>query len=167
MDGPVIRLRGMRPDEYDAYTDARERDAAESLSGSMPFEQGLAEARQDTARFLSEGLATAGHRLLVAENIDGEVVGFAWLGLVHPRTRSPESAWLYDLRIDERHRRRGYGDAMLVAIEQFARDAGAATLELNVFGHNRAATALYTNRGYHVTTQQMAKPLRPLPPAKI
>ena len=32
-------------------------------------------------------------------------------------------------------------------------------LGLNVFGHNRAAIALYESAGYAVTAQQMAKPL--------
>jgi GNAT superfamily N-acetyltransferase len=159
MDAPKIQVRDMRPDEYEAYTAQRERDTAESLSPSMPYEQGLAEARQGTARFLPDGLATPGHRLLAAENADGDVVGHAWLGLADPRTGSPESAWLYDIRVGEAHRRRGYGDAMLAEIERIAREAGARTLGLNVFGRNRTAIALYTARGYDVTTQQMHKPL--------
>jgi GNAT superfamily N-acetyltransferase len=155
MEVPEIRLREMRPDEYAPYTAERERDTAASLSTTVSYEQGLAEARQGTARFLPDGLATAGHRLLVAENVDGEVVGHAWLGLADPRTGSTESAWLYDIRIGETHRRRGYGKALLAAVEQTARAAGATTLGLNVFGSNHAAIALYTARGYQVTTQQM------------
>ena len=76
------------------------------------------------------------------------------------QSRSPESAWLYDIRIVETHRRRGYGNALLAALEQVARDAGATMLGLNVFGRNHPAIALYTARGYQVTTQQMHKPLR-------
>jgi GNAT superfamily N-acetyltransferase len=161
MEEPRIHLRDMRSDEYPAYTAERERDAAESLSATMPYEQGLAEARQGTARFLPDGLATAGHRLLVACDADGEVVGHAWLGLADPRTGSPESAWLYDIRISEARRRHGYGNALLAALEQVAREAGASTLGLNVFGRNRTAIALYAARGYQVTTAQMHKPLGP------
>jgi GNAT superfamily N-acetyltransferase len=157
----TIRLRDMQAHEYESYTTERERDTAQSLAGSVPEDEALAEARAATARFLPDGLQTVGHRLLVAENADGEVVGCAWLGLHDPRTGSPEQAWLYDIRIGEDHRRRGYAGAMLAVIEDLARAAGATTLGLNVFGHNRGAVALYEQRGYVVTTQQMAKSLEP------
>ena len=45
METPAVRLRDMRPDEYDAYTAEREHDTAESLSFSMPYEAGLTEVR--------------------------------------------------------------------------------------------------------------------------
>ena len=159
--GLPIRLRDMRPDEYDAYTAERERDAADALSPLMPFEQGLEEARQGTARFLPDGLVTAGHRLIVAENADGEAVGHAWLGLTDPRTHSSEAAYLYDIRIRVEQRRRGYANAMLAAVEELAREAGAKSVGLNVFARNRGAVALYTSRGFDITTQQMSKPLVP------
>src|SRR5690606_39177531 len=76
-----LRLRDMRPDEYDSYTAQRERDTAAALAGSMSDQDALIEARRATERFLPDGLATPRHRLLVAENGSGEVVGHAWLGL--------------------------------------------------------------------------------------
>ncbi len=159
MERTSIRLRDMRLDEYDAYTAERERDTVAALAESMPTEQAIEEARQGTARFLPNGLATVRHRLLVAENADGHVVGHAWLGLDDPRTGSPGRAWLYDIRVRPAHRRRGYADAMLAAIEDLARADGATSLGLNVFGHYGGAIALYTSRGFEVTTQQMTKPL--------
>jgi GNAT superfamily N-acetyltransferase len=155
----VIALRDMRPDEYDAYTAERERDTVESLSGVLPPDAAAAEARHGTERFLPDGLATPGHRLLVAESEEGDVVGHAWLGLAEPRTGSTETAWLYDIRVRPEHRRRGYAAAMLTALEAIARQAGARSLGLNVFGPTHGAIALYTASGYEVTTQQMAKRL--------
>jgi len=149
----------MRPDEYDAYTAERERDTAESLSSSMPYAAAHDQARRSTARFLPDGAATAGHRLLIAENADGDVVGHVWLGFTDPRTGSRDSAYLYDIRVPEAHRRRGYANAILAAVEDIARDAGATALGLNVFGHNHGAIALYSGRGYEVTTQQMSRDL--------
>jgi GNAT superfamily N-acetyltransferase len=122
-------------------------------------DEAAAEARRGTERFLPDGLATPGHRLLVAQSADGEVVGHAWLGLSEPRTGSTETAWLYDIRVAPEHRRQGYAAQMLAALEALAKQAGAHSLGLNVFGPNRAAIALYTARGYEVTTQQMAKRL--------
>ena len=167
----MIALREMRPDEYDAYTAERELDTVESLSDVLPPDEAAAEARRGTERFLPDGLATPGHRLLVAElspplgapcawpAAEGAVVGYAWLGLAEPRTGSTETAWLYDIRVAPEHRRRGHAAAMLTALEAVAREAGARSLGLNVFGPNRAAIALYTAQGYEVTTQQMAKRL--------
>jgi GNAT superfamily N-acetyltransferase len=160
MNVPVVALRDMRQDEYDAYTAEREAQFIASIGGSVPLDVAREQAREGRERFLPDGLASAGHRLLVAENDAGEVVGQAWLGLAEPRTGSTETAWLYDIRVVQRHRRSGYARAILAVLEAQAREAGAIRIGLNVFGHNRAAVALYESSGYDVTTQQMAKPLR-------
>jgi GNAT superfamily N-acetyltransferase len=156
----TVTLRDMRDDEYDAYADEQARQYVRSLTGTVTSEAAVAKARRDREEFLPHGPATERHRLLVAENADGEVVGHVWLGLDEPRTKSPETAWLYDIRVVPAHRRAGYGAAILAAVEAMARDAGALRLGLNVFGDNKAAIALYERGGYQVTTQQMAKRLR-------
>jgi ribosomal protein S18 acetylase RimI-like enzyme len=69
-------------------------------------------------------------------------------------------AWLHDIKVEEAHRRSGYATAILAAVEELAREAGATQLGLNVFGDNLPAIALYHACGYEVTTQQMAKRLR-------
>jgi GNAT superfamily N-acetyltransferase len=160
MTPSAVTMRDMRQDEYDAYTAERELDFAESLDGVLPFEAALEQARQGTARFLPDGLATEGHRLLVAENAAGQAVGYTWIGFVDPRSKSTETAWLHDIRVAQPHRRCGYGRAMLAAVEALARDTGAVRLGLNVFGRNLAAIALYEACGYEVTSQEMAKRLR-------
>ena len=53
----------------------------------------------------------------------------------------------------------GLGRALLEAVEDAARQAGAAALELNVFGRNHTAISLYSSSGYDVVTQQMRKSL--------
>jgi GNAT superfamily N-acetyltransferase len=160
MTSSQVTMRDMRQDEYDAYTAERELDFAESLDGMLPLEAAREQARQGTARFLPHGLATERHRLLVAENTAGHAVGYAWIGFEDPRSRSTETAWLYDIRVTQPHRRSGYGRAMLIAVETLARDTGAVRLGLNVFGRNLAAIALYQASGYAVTSQEMAKRLR-------
>jgi GNAT superfamily N-acetyltransferase len=96
----------------------------------------------------------------VAENAAGQVVGSVWIGLEEPRTKTTEMAWLHDIKVKEAHRRSGYATAILAAVEELAREAGATRLGLNVFGQNLPAIALYQACGYEVTTQQMAKRLR-------
>lgn len=176
MSAPAVLLRPMTEDEYARYARERDRIYVASLSASLPLPAAEAKAREDRARFLPQGARTPGHQLLFAEAQRGEeppgghvglyaepvtggaaVVGAAWIGLTEPRTGSSEVAWLYDLWVDPDHRRRGYGRAVLEAVERRARDAGALRLGLNVFGENAAALGLYEALGYRVTTQQMAK----------
>jgi ribosomal protein S18 acetylase RimI-like enzyme len=160
MNPPVVTLRDMRQDEYDAYMAQLGIEYAESLAASLPLDAAKEKARQDRAQFLPQGLATERHHLLVAENAAGHVVGSVWIGLEEPRTKTTEMAWLHDIKVKEAHRRSGYATAILAAVEELAREAGATQLGLNVFGQNLSAIALYQACGYEVTTQQMAKRLR-------
>jgi ribosomal protein S18 acetylase RimI-like enzyme len=149
----------MRQEEYEDYAARRDRGYVRSLAETMPVEAAEEKARQDSARFLPQGLATERHHILVAENADGQVVGYAWVGLDEPQRKSPDTAWLYDIRVEEPYRRSGYGRAILAAVEALVREAGAARLQLNVFGHNAAAISLYQTCGYEVVAQQMEKRL--------
>lgn len=157
--GTSVILRGMQQDEYDAYLDEQIREYVESLAGTVGLDAARTKARKDRERFLPDGLATERHRLLVAENSAGDVVGYVWLGLEEPQTKSTETAWLYDIRVEPEYRRAGYGTAILAAVEEMARAAGAHRLGLNVFGQNAAAINLYQRNGYEVMTQQLGKRL--------
>ncbi|MBO4208909.1 GNAT family N-acetyltransferase [Micromonospora echinofusca] len=149
----------MSQDEYDDYTTRRDLEYVQSLTKVMSAEAASRKARQDRAAFLPHGLATERHRLLVAVNDAEQSVGHAWFGLDEPRTRASDTAWLYDISVEEPYRRSGYGRAILAAVEALAREAGATRLGLNVFGHNTPAISLYQACGYEVMAQQMAKRL--------
>ncbi|MBM0256644.1 N-acetyltransferase [Micromonospora sp. 4G55] len=149
----------MRPDEYENYTTRRDLEYVQALAETLPAEAAMEKAREDRARFLPQGLATERHRLLAAENTAGQVVGYAWVGLEEPRTKTTDTAWLHDISVEEPYRRSGYGRAILSAVEAVAREAGASRLGLNVFGDNASAISLYQTSGYEVTAQQMAKRL--------
>ena len=148
----------MRRDEYDAWAAAGHEDYLASLLETRPRDAAERKAAQDEAAALPDGFDTADAVFLVAER-DGAVVGSVWLSLVEPQTRSREQAWVFDLRVDEAVRRQGIGAELMAAAEDAARAAGAARLGLNVFGGNEAAVALYVQRGYAVTTMQLAKQL--------
>lgn len=92
--------------------------------------------------------------LLIGQRADGGPVGRIWLGLKHPRGTAG-CAFLYDIEVDEPYRGQGYGRALLAAAEEAARSHGASAIELNVFGGNAAAIALYRRAGYVVVQQQM------------
>ncbi|MBP1784466.1 ribosomal protein S18 acetylase RimI-like enzyme [Micromonospora sp. HB375] len=156
-----LSVRAMSPEEFDSWQDelaagyAREHVTA----GNWTPEEALDRAREATAGFLPQGMATPGMLFLVGELADGSPVGWLWIGLTHPRGLA-DCAFLYDIEVAAGHRGRGLGRALLAAGERVAREHGAQALELNVFGTNETARKLYETSGYRVVTQQMRKDLR-------
>ncbi|NEW46158.1 GNAT family N-acetyltransferase [Nocardia cyriacigeorgica] len=156
-----VILRRMTEAEYEQATRHREAEGARELSKFMSEAQAWERSRQGTAQFLPDGRDTAGHHLVVAENESGEVVGDAWIG-PDPQdvTGTADSAWLYDINVFERFRRRGYGSAILAAAESLIAEEGRTRLGLNVVGDNAAAIALYRQNGYRVSSMYLDKQLR-------
>ncbi|KAF3469700.1 GNAT family N-acetyltransferase [Streptomyces sp. Tu 3180] len=154
----------MTPPEYDAATEHREAETARELGKFMPEELARERAHQGTAQFLPDGLDTAGHHLVVAENEAGEVVGNAWIGPDPRRAAGTAgSAWLYDINVFPAFRRRGYGSAVLCAAEELVVREGWTSLGLNVSGDNEAAIALYRRNGYDVESMSLRKSVRQAP----
>jgi ribosomal protein S18 acetylase RimI-like enzyme len=83
---------------------------------------------------------------------DGETVGFLWIA---PRIEGSDQWWVYDIEIDEQHRRRGYARAALELGHAEAKSLGAKSIGLNVFAFNDGARALYDSLGYEPTAIQM------------
>ncbi|MCA5894277.1 GNAT family N-acetyltransferase [Isoptericola sp. NEAU-Y5] len=156
----TVTLRPMTPAEFERWQVVLTEDYAREqvASGRWPREGAVQRAREENAGMLPQGIDTPRMLVLRGEDADGEDVGRAWVALDGPRGMTG-SAFLYDIEVVEGRRGRGYGRALLAAVEDAARQAGATTLELNVFGQNRTAVALYDSAGYAVVTQQMRKQL--------
>jgi GNAT superfamily N-acetyltransferase len=153
---PEITVRAMTAAEFAAWQDAIAHAYADEQvqSGNWAPDEALRRAGESNAALLPQGLDTDGMLLLVATRPDGEPVGRLWLGLEHPRGTAG-CAFLYDIEVEEPHRGQGYGRALLSAAEEAARSRGRSALELNVFGGNATAIALYESAGYVVVQQQM------------
>ncbi|NHC12458.1 GNAT family N-acetyltransferase [Motilibacter deserti] len=133
--------------------------AAEQVAaGVWTADEALDRALEGSAALLPDGLATPGMLLLLGVLPDGTRVGRVWIGLQHPRGIAG-CAFVYDLEVEPEHRGRGLGRELLSLGERAARDHGARAVELNVFGTNATAIALYASAGYRVVTQQMRKEL--------
>ena len=125
-------------EELANYAEEQIRDAG------WPPAEALERSRAELLPVLERELAEPTWRIWSARNADGVTVGWLW---VKPGD-SPRSAHLYQITVAERFRRRGYGRAMLAALEaRLARD-GVDELTLNVNAANVPARRLYASCGY-------------------
>lgn len=125
-------------------------------AGEWPQERAAALAEEQTDSLLPEGKSTAGMFIVMADAEEVGPVGYAWLALKGPEA---SSAWIYDIAIDEEHRGKGYGRALLNGLEQVAREHGLESIALNVFAGNDYARRLYERAGYKPTSIHMSKRL--------
>lgn len=115
------------------------------------------------AQIQSMPAADADSALLVAE-VDGAVVGLITGNIRQPPTGGMTAytgpiCWVGDVVVDEQRRRQGVGQMLMNAIESWARDRGARTIELMVHTGNTAAERLYQREGYRAVHVQMRKDL--------
>lgn len=124
------------------------------IAGEWTPEEALELSRRDHARLLPDGLATRGQFLfMVREEPANEVVATLWLTL---RMRGVQvEAYVYDIDVIESRRSHGYGRATMLACLDKARELGADSVGLHVFGHNKTARALYDSMGFQPTNINM------------
>jgi len=149
---PGSVLRPLTEAEYGPWRDhEREGFIVGLTERGVPRDQ--AETHEATAftAALPDGPATKGTSLLALEH-DGVTVGHLWLRVTEP-------AWVFSVEVVAAHRGRGHGRTLMLAAENAAVDAGAATLLLNVFAGNTPAIRLYESLGYRTTDHHFAKPL--------
>ena len=143
---------------YRAYRDHLVRDyAAHKIRAGAWYEsEAQIRAAKEVDGLLPEGPATQGHFLYsVREDAADAEVGTVWFALRDSGVG--RYVWIYDIIINENFRRRGYASRTLELVEARAKELGAKSVELHVFGHNQGAQALYEKVGYSVTSITMAK----------
>ena len=154
----MIRFDPLTKSKYESYLaqSIQEYAAEHTRSGRWKPEEALEESHAEYARLLPEGLTTPDHFLRSIVDVDTEEpVGHIWYWL----DRKQEQVFLYDIRIDEPFRRRGYAIQAMRLLEEEAQKLGAEAIRLHVFGQNHAARALYEKLGYDASNIIMAKQL--------
>jgi ribosomal protein S18 acetylase RimI-like enzyme len=153
-----VQLRPMRDDEFADWLPLMQ----ERYAGDMVRDAGLARERADTKaqedveRLFPGGTPSAEQLVLVIE-VDGEAVGDLWLA---ERDDSFQRClFIFDVRLHEQHRGKGYGKAAMLFAEEEARRRGFDTVALNVFGRNTVARSLYRSLGYEEDAVAMSKRL--------
>ncbi|MEV5765215.1 GNAT family N-acetyltransferase [Micromonospora sp. NPDC052213] len=144
--------------QYVRYRERAEESYAQNIcdSGAMPLPEARRKAQEDYGTLLPDGLATEGHHLWTAYDGDDEV-GMLWLH-VEQKSDGPH-AFGYDFEVRADLRRKGYGRAMIQAVEKLCREWGVVSIGLSVFGFNLPARTLYEQMGFEVTALRMRKRL--------
>jgi len=96
-------------------------------------------------------LGNADAPILVAENAQGEVLGYVMLRVITPQNpvMQPRSfLWVDDLCVDQAARGQGIGEVLMHSAAELARARGLNKIELNVWECNEGAMRFYERLGY-------------------
>ena len=153
-----VRLRPMTDVEFDAWLPGVRVGYAEDLTTNSGMEPATArlKAEADTAQLFPGGQPSPEQLVFVIEAW-GERVGELWLAEREEQLR--RVLWVYDLRVDEPFRGRGFARAAMELAEQEAGRRGLSHVALNVFGGNEPARRLYRSLGFSEDAVSMSKPV--------
>jgi alanine dehydrogenase len=127
-------------------------------AGNWPDTEAEERGWQQIRELLPAGVDTPGQELChIVDSASGERVGHVWTML--QQAPGGREAFVLDLEVAPKRRRRGYAAAALAEVEARARAAGALRVGLHVFGDNPGAFKLYRRSGFAVADISMAKPL--------
>lgn len=155
-DHHTVSLAPLSSEEYREFMEQHIIEYAyeKSRAGHWKPEEALDRSREVLHDFIvgEKGAWERGFRFFKGLDENGQHVGWIWDGpipkMVQPK---PESArWLYQITVKESLRRKGYGKAMLQALEKVLQQENVAELYLNVFRWNQAAISLYSALGYEI-----------------
>ncbi|RKN12688.1 GNAT family N-acetyltransferase [Streptomyces radicis] len=156
---PGLVARAMTGPEFEDWrVEARERYVREWVERGVPETTAEERGRSAHATLLPEGLATerAALRVLTHEDLP---VGTLWLSTDPERLPHGADAYVFSVAVDEKHRGRGHGRALMLEAERLTRAAGGRVLGLNVFAGNTPALRLYASLGYRPVEHHLYKPL--------
>lgn len=150
----TVTLEPMTPAEYGGWLEPAIVEYAKDkvTSGEWPQDGALTRSRRGFRDLLPNGVATPDHHLFTGR-AGGEAIGTLWVFVSAERG----DAFIYDVAVEETHRGRGLGRALLEAAEVWIRKRGLRSVSLHVFGHNAIARRLYESADYQVTDLSMRK----------
>ncbi len=155
----MVQLIPMSEAEFQDYlSDAIKEYAQEHVTaGNWHPSEALAKSEKEYQQLLPDGPSSKNQYLYAIQDKEtGSMVGMLWFAV---KEEPPKSVFIYDFRIYEEYRRRGYAIQSLQAVEEKVKQFGINTISLHVFGHNQAAIALYKKAGFETTNILMTKKL--------
>jgi ribosomal protein S18 acetylase RimI-like enzyme len=136
LTGEALRVRRYRPEDREIVLRLHEVGLRET--GTFVEGWDLDEDLLDI-----EGTYLNGGGEFLVGVLDGRIVAIGAL-----RRIAPGRAEIKRMRVDPPFQRRGFGQTMLDALEEYATQLGYATLHLDTTVQQQAARRLYTKNGY-------------------
>lgn len=155
---PQLRLSPATDDELVGYIAAMKGSYLTSLVEEGQLSQAAAQANSEAtwAGLVPDGVHPVdGNEIMIARDAEGNRIGVLWMSI--RSAGGEEYAWIYDIEVDEALRHRGFGRSLMAAAEDWTRQKGLSSLQLNVFGGNTAARALYRSLGFIENAVHMSK----------
>ena len=126
-------------------------------SGQWSEDESLQLSRKEYEELLPQGLTTPDNFLYTIEDSESRPVGVLWFAL--KTMFSSQVAYVYDIEVWPKQRRKGHAYRAFRALEQEVRRLGLSGIALHVFGHNTEAQALYAKLGFKPTNINLFKPV--------
>lgn len=153
----MVQLVPMEQEDFEPYLERDIQEYAEEhvRNGNWKTEEALERSRKEHERLLPDGLQSKDQYLFsILDNISGQKLGVLWVNIAN------KQAFIYDFRIDEAQRGKGYGKQALMALDEKLKSMNVESVGLHVFGNNTTAQELYKKMGYQITGIQMKKVLK-------
>ena len=144
--------------EFEAWLPSVRIGYAEELAtnGGVDPTAARVKAEAEVGHLFPDGHPSPEQLVFVIE-AGGERVGELWLSEREQQLR--RVLWVYDLRVGEQYRGRGFARAAMEFAELEAGRRDLGHVALNVFGGNEPARSLYRSLGYSEDAVSMSKPV--------
>ena len=159
-----IQLKPLSKADFKAWFDDQTVSYANDKIRAKQWgpEGALERARADTARLLPDGVDTPDHFVRhIVDTESSQQVGSLWWCVSERFGR--RIAFIFDIQVDEAHRRRGYAKSAIRRLEEVVRDQQIEAISLHVFAFNEGAQALYEALGFATTSVSMTFELGDVP----
>lgn len=153
----MVRLVAMQQEEFEPYLERDILEYAEEhvRNGNWKKEEALERSRKAHQQLLPDGLQSKNQHLFsILADASDQKLGELWVHIEN------NQAFIYDFRIEEAQRGKGYGKQALIALDERLKSMNVESVALHVFGDNITAQELYKKMGFHITDLQMKKRLK-------
>jgi ribosomal protein S18 acetylase RimI-like enzyme len=152
-----VRLVAMTKKEFEVMMEGNiGRYADENVkAGYWSSYNALERSKEAIEHLLPNGLHTESHHFYTANDAEKDIpVGHVWIRVEPGEDRR---GFIFAVFIEEGFRGRGFGRAMMEALEAKARRMKISSLALHVFAYNDVAIHLYESLGYDTKSLNMVK----------
>lgn len=153
----MVQLVPMEQKEFNPYLERDIQEYAEEhvRNGNWKQEEALERSRKEHQQLLPDGLQSKDqYRFSILDDTSGQKLGVLWVNIAN------HQVFIYDFRIKEGERGKGYGRQALTALDEKLKSMNVESIELHVFGDNITAQELYKKMGYEITGIHMKKTLK-------